>query len=83
MAGKLCSGVATDQPTLRESRAYAEGRAAAIAGGLVTDNPEDGLGSPAEAAWDRGFASEAEDPAGWPLGQDCVAELPGSGYVPE
>jgi hypothetical protein len=39
----------------RLMKAYAEGRAVRKAGGADTDNPEDNLGTPLEAAWNRGF----------------------------
>ena len=38
----------------RLTRAYAEGRVVGIAGGAATLNPEDGRGTPLEAAWDHG-----------------------------
>lgn len=42
-------------------RAYAEGRQVAVNGGDATDNPEDGLGTPREAAWDLGFDNADDD----------------------
>lgn len=41
-------------------RAYAEGRRVGRAGGAATDNPEDGAGTPLEAAWDYGFVHQAD-----------------------
>ena len=70
MAGKLCDGVDTHiQKQLINSRAFCEGRSVQIAGGAGTDNPEDGLGTEREAAWDAGFAAAL---AGDPVG--CCAE---------
>jgi hypothetical protein len=58
--GNLCDGVAANnQKQLKNSRAYAEGvdfrfqgTAAAFP---ITGNPEDGIGSEAEACWDAGW----------------------------
>lgn len=44
----------------RLTRAYAEGRAVGIAGGDATDNPEDGLGTDREKAWDHGYLNSAD-----------------------
>ena len=82
MAGKLCDGVSTNiQKTPRNSKAYAEGRIAAIAGAADTTNPH-AAGTPENVAWAAGHASDAADPAGWPRGRDCVAESPGGSYTP-
>ena len=56
----LADGVSTHaQKTLKNARAYAEGAAYRCSGTAalrpITGNPEDGLGSEAEAAWDAGW----------------------------
>jgi hypothetical protein len=43
----------------RLTRAYAEGRVVGIASGAATLNPEDGLGTPREKAWDHGHTNAA------------------------
>ncbi len=73
MPGKLCP--------IPDSRAYCEGRAAAIAGTLVGANPHP-ANSPSAVSWAAGHGSDAEDPTGWALGRDCCADLPGQGYTP-
>lgn len=79
MANK-CSGKPSDQPTVRETKAYCEGRDAAAAGALEGTNPHQ-AGTRDELLWDNGFSSWAEDPANLP-DQDCCASAPGGGYVP-
>jgi hypothetical protein len=54
---KLCDGIDEHhQKILKNSKAYCEGVEAAFAGGAVTLNPEDGVGSEGESAWDAGHA---------------------------
>jgi hypothetical protein len=60
----LCDGVSTyHQKTLKNARAYCEGVDWRMGGTAVqrpdTANPEDGVGSEAEAAWDAGYADAA------------------------
>ena len=62
MAGKICVGSATNNSgasNLRSSKAFCEGlnwRAQGTAAAYpITDNPFDGDGSEAEAAWDAGW----------------------------
>ena len=58
----LCDGIDTNaQKILKNSRAYCEGVDAAFTGALVTANPEDGIGSEAEAAWNAGHADALAD----------------------
>ena len=73
MPGKKCP--------IPDSRAYCEGRAAAIAGGLVGDVPHP-ANSPSAVSWIAGFTSHTENPADWERGRDCCADLPGQGYIP-
>ena len=56
----LCDGVATNhQKILKNSRAYCEGVDYRFGGTAIeqpiTGNPEDGIGSEAEASWDAGW----------------------------
>ena len=44
----------------RLMKAYAEGRRVGIDEGDATDNPEDGLGTDREKAWDEGFDNAAD-----------------------
>jgi len=74
-----CDGT-TNVPTLRESKAYCEGRAAAAAGALVGTNPHPS-GSAAATRWAAGFGTWVLDPDG--VAQDCCADAYGGGYVPE
>lgn len=60
MAGKLCTGAVTNNGFLpKESKAFCEGmffRASGTASAKpITGNPEDGVGSQAETAWDAGW----------------------------
>lgn len=62
MAGKLCTGAATNNAALpHQSRSFCEGmefRAAGTAAAKpITGNPHDGLGSEAETAWDAGWTA--------------------------
>ena len=72
MAGKHCNGTATDQPYVRESKAYCEGRAAATAGALVGTNPHPAT-SRDGVLWIAGFDSYAGG-VGSALPQDCCAD---------
>lgn len=78
MPGKLCNGT-TDVVLPRNSRAYCEGRAAAVAGALVGTNPHP-ANTPDNVAWAAGHASHTADPATLPA-RDCCADAPGGGYV--
>lgn len=75
MAGKLCYGQSNAEvphnPIL--STAYCEGRAAAVAGELVTANPHT-AGTPEYIAWDNGWDSY-NGGVGSPLARDCCADL--------
>lgn len=60
----LCDGVAEhNQKQLKNSRAYCEGVDWRMGGTAIerpdTANPEEGLGSEAEACWDAGYADAA------------------------
>ena len=77
---KLCNGVPTDQPTLRESRAYCEGREAAAQGALIGTNPHPASDRD-HVLWDSGHASWSADPTGVQT-QDCCARAYGGGYTP-
>lgn len=60
MPAKLCTGVSTQHGfLLKESKAYCEGmkfRASGTAAAKpITGNPDDGLGTALEAAWDAGW----------------------------
>ena len=75
MAGKICTGDGDRSgapPSISESRAFCEGRAAQIAGDLIGTNPYASMGAAMaleDAAWDRGHAAgTAGDPKG------CCAE---------
>lgn len=62
MAGKQCTGAATNNAALpHQSRAFCEGLEYRSGGTLVqrpaTGNPHDGTGSEAETAWDAGWAA--------------------------
>lgn len=80
MPGKLCTGVATQHGfLLRESKAFSEGlyyrHGGTAEGRPITGNPEDGLGSSVEAAWDAGW-TVADDAAVGPItasNAPCVA----------
>ncbi len=76
---KRCNGVATDSPTIRNTVAYCEGRAAAAAGALVGTNPH--ASEPDATNWANGHESWTADPAGFPS-RDCCALAPGGGYTP-
>ena len=78
MSGKLCNGTGTDQPYLRESKGYCEGRAAAAAGVLKAANPA--AAGRDEDMWDAGWDSWTDDPGA--VTQDCCALPPGGGYTP-
>ena len=69
MPGKFCNGVPADQPYVRESRAYCEGREAAYGGAVLGDNPHP-VGTRDHDLWDSGHASYAGG-VGSPLAQDC------------
>lgn len=76
MAGKMCTGVSTDKGfQLKESKAFCEGMAHRAKGTAsnfpITDNPEDGVGSSAEAAWD----------AGWTVADDASAVFTLTGSI--
>lgn len=73
MPGKLCNGTATDSPKLKESKAYCEGRKAAIDGDALGDNPHP-VGESDHDAWDAGHASYAGG-VGTALPRDCCADL--------
>lgn len=67
--GNLCDGVATNhQKQLKNSRAYCEGVDYRFEGTAaqrpITGNPEDGIGSEAEAAWDAGWTDAHGDGLG-------------------
>ena len=70
MPGKLCNGTPTDQPYISNSRAYCEGRAAAVAGALITTNPH--ALEPDKSFWDDGWNSY-NGGVGTPF-QDCCAD---------
>jgi hypothetical protein len=55
MSGKGTAGLPRGNPSLREQKAYAEGRLAAVNGGSAGDNPHP-ANSPASDAWLRGFS---------------------------
>ena len=76
MAGKMCSGTNVVPSDPKESKAYCEGRRAAIDGALIGDNPLPS-GSPSAIAWGLGFQSVG---GGAALPRDCCADL-GSGPV--
>lgn len=71
MSGKVCKGD-TENPKLRESRSYCEGRAAAIAGDLKTTNPHADTASDDHVAWDDGWDSHG---GGTAWARDCCADL--------
>jgi hypothetical protein len=54
------------------TKAYCEGRAAAVAGDLLSTNPHQ-AGSEANAAWAAGWGSHL---GGAALAQDCCADPP-------
>jgi len=84
MSGKQCAGIVSGAVSKRESKAYAEGRAAAAGGALIGTNPHP-VNFFEHDAWDRGHASHTADPAGTSApagGYDCVAEEYGAGYTP-
>jgi len=70
MAGKDYAG-ATSTAKLKESRAYCEGRKAAIDGDLISTNPHP-VGEADHDAWDLGHASVGGG-AAW--AQDNCADL--------
>ena len=78
MPGKRCSGEPDANPTIREMKAYCEGREDSANGLAVNRHP---AGSREADLWDAGHASWTADPAGLPPG-DCCAYAPGGGYVP-
>ena len=62
MPGKICDG-STNNPKIKESRAFCDGRAARAASATPT-NPHT-AGTPEAEAWDRGVASKvAAEPDG-------------------
>lgn len=73
MAGSLCDGTPTNQPYVNASRAYCEGRAVAVAGGLIGDNPH-ATGSEDGTAWAKGFNSY-NGGVGAAQAQDCCADV--------
>ena len=74
----LCHGSSDAGPVqLRDSKAYAEGREAAVAGALIGTNPHP-AGSSANAFWDAGHGSYAGG-VGSPLPRDCCADIAYSG----
>lgn len=79
MAGKVCKGDTTN-PKLKESRAYCEGRAAAVAGALISTNPHADTASADHVAWDAGHASY-NGGVGSPEAQDCCADLAYDGVI--
>ena len=78
MAGKICNGTTAVPTDPKESRAYCEGRRAAIDGVDVADNPLP-AGSPSSLAWVRGWGSVGGGDE-WP--RDCCADR-GSDVVPD
>ena len=75
----LCDGLGGGPPQLKNSRAYCEGREAAVAGALVGTNPH-AAGSEAATSWANGHATWSTDPSLG--GPDCCADAFGGGYVP-
>ena len=69
-----CNGQEDYGPVqLLDSKAYCEGRAYAVGGGLKADNPHE-AGSFAAEAWDLGHDSYAAG-VGSPLPRDCCADV--------
>jgi hypothetical protein len=72
MAGKYrVTGV--NQPTFRQAKAYAEGRARKVAGGVAGDNPH-GATTPAGIAWLAGL--NEYNTAGAVQVRDHCADIP-------
>lgn len=80
MPSKRCNGSMVEDPTIRNSRSYCEGRTAAALGGGLGDNPHPS-GAVDNVNWARGFSSWLDDPSKYPLGRDCCDRLPGGGFV--
>ena len=80
MSGKLCAGGAISQPKLRQSKAYCQGRAAAIAGDTIDQSPYDDRGDRASnLAWYSGYYSAIEGAPEFFL-RDCCAEPKGGAF---
>lgn len=77
MPGKLCNGVATDSPWLKESKSYCEGRNAATNGAAQNTNPHPS-GTRDYDMWDSGWQSY-NGGTGNALPRDCCADLAYSG----
>jgi len=75
MPGSLCNGEPSQQPLLKESKAYCEGRAFHAGNGIanpITGNPfPDGLPTD-QAAWDKGWQDRQDSVAG--TGGCCQSE---------
>lgn len=71
MPGKRCNGVATEDPTIRESSAYCEGRLAATNGAALGTNPHP-TGTRDNAMWASGHGSY-NGGTGSALPLDCCA----------
>ena len=72
MPGSLCHGEPTDGQVLRQSKAYCEGRSAAVAGTLKANNPFT-AGTVEATRWDAGHDSY-NGGVGTPF-RDCCADL--------
>jgi hypothetical protein len=60
--GLITSNTATViTATLSDGQKWDSGDLYSISGAVITDNPHDGLGSPAETAWDAGLVGFAID----------------------
>jgi hypothetical protein len=73
MPAKLCTGETATVPRIRESRAYCEGRRAAVTGLALGDNPHP-VATRDHDLWDSGHASY-NGGAGSALPRDCCADL--------
>lgn len=73
MSNRCDGGTSTGPVPLVQSKAYCEGRAHAVAGGLVGDDPHPS-GSDASTAWVAGFNSYNAG-VGTALARDCCADL--------
>ena len=79
MPGKLYDGtIENSAQPIKDSKAYCEGRASAVGGGVVGDNPHE-AGSESNAAWAAGLASWKAAPATG--GPDCCADAYGGGHA--
>jgi hypothetical protein len=66
---------------LKLEKAYAEGREASANGALIGTNPHPS-GSDEESAWNGGFASDTNDPAGADSTVHSPANVYGANYTP-